>query len=432
MGLKQELRDALEEGRQRTFDLTAGLSDADLGEAACGYLSPPVWDMGHIANFEELWLVQNILDCPEMHDGYNDIYDAFRHPRAERPKLRLLNRDGARDYMDEVRGRALRVLDEVDLQGDCGRLLKDGFVHRMIIQHEAQHQETLIQSLMMHGPRRYRTPPARDLPGPTPPKQPSWIDVPQGSFTMGTDPAPGVYDNESPSHDVDVAAFQIARDPVTCGDYLAFMEAGGYQDEALWSKRGRAWLADEAHHAPLHWKRRDDGWWRVDLRGARPVADVADEVLAHVTYFEAEAFASWSDARLPTEAEWEKAARWSPDGTQPRSEPSPEAANVDQTAFGCSRVGAARWTSPLGARHMLGDVWEWTSSEFEAYPGFEAYPYDEYSKVFFGGDYRVLRGGSWATRPGCATATFRNWDHPYRRQIVSGIRLARSAKPTLE
>lgn len=418
-GDKTAIHEALEEARARTWLLADGLSDDDLGQAATDFLSPPVWDLGHMANFEELWLVQNILECPEMRTGYNDIYDAFRHPRAERPKLRLLDREGVRAYMEEVRARSRRVLNEVELGPGCNDILRDGFVHWMLVLHEHQHQETLLQTIAMLGAGRYQRPNARPLPVPAT-VTPRWIEVPAGTFTMGRSQGPGIYDNEAPPHTVDVPAFAIRSHPVTNGEYLAFMEAGGYGD--VWSERGEKWKAETPHHAPRHWRYVDGVWHRAGIGRTEPIADVANEILCHVSYFEAQAFARWSGARLPTEPEWEKAALG--------AAPSIEAANIDQLGFGPSRIGAyPAGASMVGAQQMLGDVWEWTSSAFEPYPGFEAFPYDEYSKVFFGGDYQVLRGGSWATRAPCATATFRNWDHPYRRQIFAGLRLARDLQP---
>lgn len=431
---RQTVRDALQDARERTWLLAGPLSDEDLTEPVTDYLSPPVWDLGHMANFEERWLVQRLLECGELHAGFNEIYDAFKHARKERPSLRLLDREGVRQYMADVRGRTLDVLDRIQSVHCDGRLLEDWFLHWMLVLHEEQHQETLLQTLQMRGPERYTPASVRALPAPKTPLQKGWILVPEGPFTMGTPRTAKVYDNEAPPHTVDVPAFRMARYPVTCGDYLAFVEGGGYDDPSLWTARGREWLAETPHHAPLHWQHVDGVWQRRSLQGVAPVADVADEILCHVTHFEAEAYAAWLGARLPTEAEWEKAARWDPDhGTVGRNpwgdgETTTEHADIDQLAWGPGRIGShPDGASPLGVEHLIGDVWEWTSSGFEAYPDFEAFPYDEYSKVFFGGDYRVLRGGSWATRSGCATATFRNWDHPYRRQIFAGMRLAMDA-----
>lgn len=425
----------LDATRERTWLLADPLDDARLRAAATDYLSPPVWDLGHMANFEELWLVQFFLECPELHEGYNDIYNAFKHARKERPKLRLLDREGVRKYMGEVRERTAQVLELLDETTCDPQYLKDWFLHRMLVLHEEQHQETLLQTLQVHGPVAYTPAEIRPLPEPVGDLEKGWVLVDEGPFRMGTDHVAGVYDNEAPAHDVDVDAFRMARYPVTVGEYLAFVEDGGYDDRSLWSDRGKEWLDTEDHHAPMHWRDTADGdWERIALHGVAPVQDVEDEILCHVTHFEAEAYAAWLGARLPNEPEWEKAARWSPGGGVVGRNPwgdalaDPQRCTIDQLHWGPSRIGSRPDSaSPLGVEHMVGDVWEWTSSDFEPYPGFQAFPYDEYSKVFFGGDYKVLRGGSWATRAGCATATFRNWDHPYRRQIFAGFRLAMDA-----
>ncbi len=421
---------ALQEARERTWQLVEPLPDDLLTSAATDYLSPPVWDLGHMANFEERWLVQYLLDCEELREGFNDIYNAFKHARKDRPNLRLLDREGVRKYMQEVRQRALDVLERIQPGDDpC---TQDLFIHWMLVLHEHQHQETLLQTLQMHGPDQYSPSFVRQLPTAQGPLEKAWLMIPEGEFTMGIKQTAGVYDNESPPTPVDVPAFRMARYPVTCGEFLAFVQGNGYQEEANWSPRGWQWVQETQAAAPLYWEEREGAWHRRSVLGWQSIEAVADEILCHVSYFEAEAYAKWLGARLPTEAEWEKAARLAdqgpirnPWGNDPAHV---DVANIDQLAWQPSTIGShPRGASATGCEHMVGDVWEWTSSDFHGYPGFEAFPYPEYSEVFFGGDYKVLRGGSWATRAGCATGTFRNWDHPYRRQIFAGIRLARDA-----
>jgi iron(II)-dependent oxidoreductase len=454
-GRPEDVAAALTEARERTWYLAAGLDDDALATPAAEYLSPPVWDLGHIANFEERWLVQALTGADGLRAGYNDIYDAFRHPRHERPTLHLLDRGGVRGYMDEVRAAAFAVLATLasvtlrDAHAVDWRWVEGFYVHWMIALHEHQHQETLLQTIQMRGAEgRYAVPgEVRRLPAPDADRVARlapWCSVPAGRFTMGTPRVAGVYDNEAPPHKVDVDAFDMARFPVTCAEYLAFMADGGYEDASLWTPRGRAWLDDEPHHAPLYWRAdrgASGGWLRVGPGCRVPVAAWPDVILSHVTHFEAEAYAAWAarrdatrGARLPTEAEWEMACRCDPASGRVVGNPwghapaTTDRANVDQLSFAPSRIGAfPSGASKVGCEHMIGDVWEWCSDGFEGYPGFAAFPYEEYSQVFFGGDYRVLRGGSWATRAGCATGTFRNWDHPYRRQIFTGIRLARDA-----
>lgn len=437
-GDKARIAAALAEARERTWLLVDAIPEEDLRRPALPILSPPVWDLGHIGNFEELWLVQELGHQGELHPGYNDTYNAILHPRAERPKLKLLDRAGARAYMDEVRQQSLTILPTIDTGAGAPRLTRHGFVYWMLVLHEHQHQETLLQTINALGPDRYRPARARPLPPPRPGRPAAgWVHVPAGPFEMGIPHGPGVYDNEAPAHRVDVGAFDMARYPVTCGEYLEFVEAGGYEEDTHWSPEGRGWLAEEPHHAPMNWFHENGIWHRRLPSGNQPISDVADEILVHVTAHEADAYAHWRGCRLPTEQEWEKAARWNPAtggviGRNPwGDEPADTArANVDHLGWGPSRVGACpQGAAPCRAEHLIGDVWEWTSSTFQAYPGYQTFPYPEYSEVFFGDDYRVLRGGSWATRASCANGTFRNWDLPIRRQIFAGVRLARDPTP---
>jgi iron(II)-dependent oxidoreductase len=225
--------------------------------------------------------------------------------------------------------------------------------------------------------------------------------------------------------------FEIDVTPVTNAAYMEFMQDGGYERDELWSTAGKVWRAESGAKSPKYWARDGEGWLTRSMDLITP-PDPSHPV-CHVCFHEAEAFAKWNGKRLPTELEWEVAASWDPaSGTQWRfpwgdEEPTMLDANVDQLLFGTTPVGSyPRNVSPVGCHGMIGDVWEWTSSDFAGYPGYESFPYREYSEVFFGSEYKVLRGGSWATRPGAIRNSFRNWDYPIRRQIFSGFRCARS------
>ncbi len=235
---------------------------------------------------------------------------------------------------------------------------------------------------------------------------------------MGAPDEGFAYDCERPRHERVLDAFAIARDPVSAGEWLAFMADGGYARPQLWTDAGWAWRAGGAARAPLHWLRDGEGGWLVrSFDRVEPVAP--DLPVCHVSAHEADAFARWAGCRLPTECEWERAALG--------ADATTDAANLDQLAFGSAPRGAYPALAS-GCRQMIGDVWEWTSTGFAGYPGFRAFPYREYAEVFFGGVHRVLRGGSWATQPIAARATFRNWDLPQRRQLFCGVRLARDAR----
>jgi iron(II)-dependent oxidoreductase len=334
----------------------------------------------------------------------------------------------ARDYMAEVRERSLAVLERVALDDPEDPLNSGGFVWDMVVRHEHQHDETMLQTICLAEPGMYE-PVRRELPDGPAPAGPARVLVPGGPFLAGASAVGFAYDNERPRHLADVAAFEIDRLPVTNGDWLEFVADGGYRRRSVWSEAGWDWRRRENAERPLYWSA--DGTERVCDR-IEPI-DPSLPVM-HVSWFEADAFARWAGRRLPTEIEWEKAAAWDPEASEPRAFPwgdaigGPERANLDHTAFGPAPAGVyPDGASAYGVLGMAGDAWEWTASTFEAYPGFAPFPYSEYSSVFFGGGYRVLRGGSWATSSRVARTTFRNWDHPGRRQIFAGLRLANDA-----
>jgi iron(II)-dependent oxidoreductase len=430
----------LEAVRGRTLDLLAPLADDDLRRQHSPIMSPLVWDLAHVGNYEELWLVRAVADAAALDPALDDIYDAFRHHRSSRPALPLLGPAAARSYLAQVRGRALDALERTDVDDAAGgRLVGAGFVYGMVIQHEHQHDETMLATLQLMDGRGYR-PVSAPSPAPVPPPEPPEITVAAGPFLMGTDGEPWAYDNERPSHVVDLPAFRVDTAPVTNRQYLEFVDDGGYHEPRWWTEAGWAWRRTEGVEHPQFWSPEGDGSWsrlRFGWREDLP----PDEPVQHVCWYEADAYARWAGRRLPTEAEWEKAASWTPDGRKlrhpwgdewvpgvrgPNAEES--RANLGQVRFGPDPVGShPHGVSPWGCHQMLGDVWEWTSSDFEPYPGFGSFPYREYSEVFFASGYKVLRGGSWATSPLAVRTTFRNWDLPVRRQIFAGFRCASDA-----
>ncbi len=383
---------ALERTREATLQLLEPLDDELLLAQVSPIMSPLVWDLAHIGWFEELWLVRRGADGEPALD---DLYDAFRHERAERSSLAILKPADARAYLETVRRQALTVLEAEP---------PDAYVYSLVMQHELQHQETMLQTLQLSGVE-YATP-GHDDPRPAP--EPEDVLVPAGPFMLGTNDTLWAYDNERPAHLVEVPAFLLERFPVTNERFAEFVEDGGYREQRYWSDDGWRWTRAERVEAPLYWERGRGGWLR--RRFGRPEPVPPAEPVQHVSFYEAEAVAAWAGKRLPTEAEWEKAAQ--------RAKPAE--ANLGRTSFGPLPVSQ----HPTS---LLGDVWEWTSSPFTGYPGFKVFPYAEYSEVFFGDEHRVLRGGSWATDPLVARVTFRNWDFPQRRQLFSGVRLASDA-----
>src|SRR3954463_12631417 len=357
--MRAETVEAMAAVRRPTFDLGGPLSPAELERQVDPIMSPLVWDLAHIAAYEELWLVPRFAGRPLLHPELAARYDAFETPRSVRGDIELLDTAGARAYLDQVR---TRVIEATNGHGP------DPVLHEMVLRHELQHTETMRQAMELGGLLAPGEPTLRALGA----ADDDWVTVPGGRFRMGARDGAFAYDNERPAHDVEVAAFRIARRPVTNATWLRFSEGGGYERREWWSDEGWAWKEDYdiTHHGCV-------------------AAGHPDAPACHVSWFEADAFARSRGARLPTEAEWEKAATW----TQ-------------------------------GDLQGIGQVWEWTTSWFDGYPGFIAHPYREYSEVFFGTHYRVLRGGSWATDARVATVTFRNWDLPQRRQIFAGLRLA--------
>jgi len=308
------------------------------------------------------------------------------------------------------------------------RLVERGFAFGMIVQHEQQHDETMLATHQLRAgpPVLTAQPPPRSA-GPVTGE----TLVPAGRFTMGTSTEPWALDNERPAHDVGVPAFFIDRAPVTNARFQEFIDAGGYADPRWWSADGWVHRQRAGLTAPMHWH--GDGTY---TRFGRREPIVADEPVVHVCWYEAQAYATWAGRRLPTEAEWEKAARYDPATGRSRrypwgdADPGPEHANLGQRHLSPAPVGAyPAGASPHGVHQLVGDVWEWTSSDFLGYPGFAAFPYREYSEVFFGHEYKVLRGGSFGTDRVACRGTFRNWDFPIRRQIFSGFRCARDPRP---
>jgi iron(II)-dependent oxidoreductase len=377
----------------RTLALVEPVSDEDLDRVHDPLMSPLVWDLGHIAAFEDLWISRE-AGLPLLRPELAQVYDADETPRADRGELPYLRRSEALEFMRAVRERALSALDRVS-----------PFMAVMLVQHEQQHNETMLQTLQLAEPGVYSPLPAR--PPRTEPAAQGAIRLEPEPFELGDPGPPGepgetfAYDNERPRHAVELGGFEIDLAPVTNGRYREFVLDGGYGQRGLWSETGWELRVSQGWERPLYWTE-DGGERRFDR-----VEELDPELpVMHVSFHEAEAFTRWAGARLPTEAEWERAAAVAGD----------ERGNLDQLDF-----------APGPAGPFIGDCWEWTATEFGGYPGFRAFPYPEYSEVFFDSGYRVLRGASWATRPPVARLTFRNWDHPQRRQIFAGFRCARDA-----
>jgi len=433
--LRDRLVAELERTRARSVALTDAVDDGELVRQHSRIMSPLVWDFAHIGNQEELWLVRDVGGREPVRADIDHLYDAFKHPRPDRPALPLLDPTETRGYLGEVRGKVLDVLERTPLEGH--RLVAQGFAFGMIVQHEQQHDETMLATHQLRAHHLRDGAAVLHAPAPDPDRAievPAEVLVPAGVFTMGTSTEPWALDNERPAHPARTGAYWLDTTPVTNGEYQRFIAEGGYDDPRWWSERGWAHRCEAGLVVPQFWHRDGGTWWRARFGVIEPVPD--DEPVVHVCFFEAQAYAAWAGKRPPTEVEWEKAARFDPATGRSRrfpwgdEDPTPAHANLGQHHLQPAPVGSyPAGASALGVHQLIGDVWEWTSSSFTGYPGFVPFPYREYSEVFLGGDYQMLRGGSFGTDAAAVRGTFRNWDHPVRRQIFAGFRCARDAEP---
>ncbi|HEX4188109.1 MAG TPA: SUMF1/EgtB/PvdO family nonheme iron enzyme [Solirubrobacteraceae bacterium] len=375
---------AMQDARERTLALVADVGETDLERVHSPIMSPLVWDLGHIAAYEDLWLSHRLCGLPLLRGDLAALYDAFETPRSVRGEIEMLRPADARGYLAAVRARAAQAL----THGGIG----DGSICEMVLRHELQHTETMRQTMAIAGLLSEEDRAAIDRPL-AHAAEDEWVEVPAGRFSMGSGEEAFAYDNERPRHTVELPPFRIARHPATNASWMHFSEGGGYQRREWWSDEGWAWKEE---HDITH---------RAAVTAGHPRAPAC-----HISWFEADAFARAHGARLPSEAEWERAATWEQGSDRP-----------------AIAVSSGKDGGKAGALRGVWRVWEWTESHFNGYPGFVAHPYREYSEVFFGERYRVLRGASWATSSRVATSRFRNWDLPQRRQIFAGVRLAKDA-----
>ncbi len=416
-----DLLAGLADARERTLALAARLSRDQLLGPRLPIVNPPLWELGHLAWFEERWNLRRAGLPPLRADG-DALYDSAAIPHDTRWSLPLPGLEETLAYLAEV---AARVRGRVE-RGEA-----DPYFVRLALFHEDMHCEAMAftrQTLGYAAPwpdPATDDPPAGALPGD--------VDVPGGPFLLGAArDEPFVVDNEKWAHPVELAPFRIARAPVTQQEFAAFVEDGGYQRRALWSDAGWRWREASAATLPVYWEAAGGGAWRRrDFDRWMPLEP--DRPMVHVAWFEAEAWCRWAGRRLPTEAEWEAAAvgERGPDGRlAPRKRrfpwgdatPTPERARLGGRALHPIDVGALpAGDCAFGCRGLLGNVWEWTASDFLPYPGFVADPYREYSEPWFG-THKVLRGGSFATPARLLRSTWRNFYTPDRRDPWAGFR----------
>jgi len=427
------------------FDTVA--READLHESPGGGFRPIIWHLAHIGVFEAYWVLQKTKGDATPDARYERIFDPISTPRED--SKNLPSRREMEDYLARVRGATLKFLETVRFDESApSSLLSDGYIFDLVLEHERQHQETLAYLLHMLDPAKKRRAAsvnssdaaaaalaspvvaasvvARDM-----------ITIPAGEFQMGASWKSFAYDNELPAHMLSLPAFKIDRLLTTNEEYARFIAGGGYERREWWSEEGWQWRERENWTRPLYWSENtgdgDGGRWRVRGMFAEDALKAAHPV-AGVSWYEAEAYARFIGKRLPTEAEWEKAASWDAGRARKRlfawgdDAPSPAYGNFDLRHWDTTPVGSfPAGASSYGCLDITGNIWEWTSDPFAGYAGFTAYPYPEYSEVWFDGDHRVLKGGSWATHPSLLRTSFRNFFRRHFRIAFAGIRCASDA-----
>jgi iron(II)-dependent oxidoreductase len=416
------------------FDLA---DERDLHQSPGFGFRPIIWHLAHIGVFEGYWLLQKLAGEPALDERYERIFDPIRTPREESKELPT--RRALEAYLTRVRARVLRQLDRLDFATD-EPLRGDAYVYQLVLEHERQHQETLAYLLHLLAPAQKTRPPSAQIIGLALPVQPparAMIEVAAGECIVGAPWPVFVYDNELPAHTVYVDAFKLDRLLTTNEEFAHFISEGGYGRREWWSAEGWQWREKEDWQCPLYWTRAgvdaNGRGWRARTMFAEG-ALALDHPVTGISWYEAEAYARFRGKRLPTEAEWERAAAWDETNSCKRlfawgdDAPSPARCNFDFQYWGTTPVGIfPAGASAVGCLDMNGNVWEWTADAFAGFPGFTAYPYPEYSEVWFDGDHRVLKGGSWATRASILRTSFRNFFRRHFRIAFAGLRCAADA-----
>ena len=402
----------LEDARRRTLELLVELDGGAWMGPRLDIVNPPGWEAGHVAWFQERWVLRHGREAGPLRPDADSLWDSARVPHETRWDLPLPDREATLVYLADVLGRVLSA------KGG------DEYFLWLALFHEDMHGEAFTytrQTLAYRAPRPAAADPAHAAAGPWP----GDVRVDGGDFLLGAIEGRErfVFDNEKWAHRVLLAPFQIARAPVTNADYAAFVEHGGYENRALWSEAGWRWRLAAGALCPVYWRRRGAAFEARRNDRTEPLAP--HQPVMHVCWYEAEAYCRFAGRRLPSEAEWELAAGGPAKRRYPWGDDAPgeEHANLDGRLGGPAEVGAyPAGDSACGCRQMLGNTWEWTSSDFRPFPGFLVDPYKEYSEPWFSAPHKVLRGGAWATRARLLRATYRNFYPPHRRDVLAGFR----------
>ena len=416
-----QLIENLREARHRTLQLVEDLDDEQMIGPRLAIVNPLRWEIGHVAWFQEYWVLRHLCNRQPIRDDGDALYDSAKVAHDTRWDLDLPRKSDTIAY-------TMRVLEDVQ-QYAGERVSKDTeYFLSLALFHEDMHAEAITYTRQTLG---YPPPRLTNDLSPTRLSEPIETGdafIPGGSFVLGNPAENGfVFDNEQQAFQVEVQSFAMSRTATTNADFLGFVEDAGYERPELWSNDGWKWRQGIGANRPVYWKFDSGEWWRrnfdefVRLESNLPVL--------HVNWYEADAYCRWARRRLPTEAEWEMAASTErpdsnrklrfPWGEEP---PTPNRANLDSRSLGCVPVDALpAGDSEYGCRQMIGNTWEWTATDFMPYPGFVAGPYKEYSEPWFG-NHKVLRGGCWATRSRLINNTYRNFYTPDRRDVWAGFR----------
>jgi iron(II)-dependent oxidoreductase len=418
---------------QRLADLVADLNDEQLGVPLLPTVNPLLWEVGHVAWFQESFVLRRALGQPPVIGHGDAIWDSGAIPHDTRWHLDLPSRAQTVAYIGDVTERVASALARPEAT------LQLAWIARYAVHHHDMHTEALTYTRQTLG----YPPPVLSGAGTGPTvlagALPGDAAVPGGRYLLGADRNEEfVHDNEKWAHPMDLAPFAIARAPVTQAEYAAFVEDDGYARCKLWGDDGWAWRVSADADGPVYWRRGPAGWQRrefdrwVSLELHRPVS--------HVCWYEAEAYCRWAGRRLPAEAEWEAAAIGEPDGAGSLAwrrrrfpwgdePPGPGHVNMDWRRMGTADVAAYPDSdSAFGCRQMIGNLWEWTATTFQPYPNFEQDAYRDNSWPWFG-SRKVLRGGAWATRSRFIRPTVRNYFTPDRRDVLAGFRTAAVSEP---
>ncbi len=415
---QQALRVRYEAVRRASAVLCRPLATEDYGLQAMADASPPKWHLAHTSWFFETFLLKPFLrDYQVFHPQFETLFNSYyqtigvQYPRPSRGLLSRPTVEEVRRYRAHVDAAMVSLLAEAK-SSDLAEIAR-----RTVLgcHHEQQHQELLLTDIKYNfsvNPLRpaYRS----DLPEATERISAplSWTEYPGGIHEIGYNGGGFAFDNEVPRHRVYVQSYALASRLVTCGEYLEFMEAGGYRRPEYWLADGWRTVCERGWQAPLYWEQKEGRWWQFTLAGMRPVDE--HEPVCHASYYETDAYARWVGKRLPTEQEWEIAAA-----------SQPVVGNLRQSDYQSDHLHPVPARAGAAPVQIFGDVWEWTQSAYLPYPGYRALEgaLGEYNGKFMV-NQMVLRGGSCATAADHIRATYRNFFYPLDRWQFTGIRMA--------